>query len=57
MEPTASAERELGRGAVLCDRKMPVKLTEKIYRKVVRPALLYGAETRATKKGQEGDWR
>ena len=32
-------------------QKEPVKL--KIYRTVVRPALVYGAETRSTTKGQE----
>ena len=31
---------------VLCDKRMPVKL--KVYRIVVRPAMLYGAETWAT---------
>lgn len=30
---------------VLCDRKMPVKLKGKLYKTVVRPALLYGVET------------
>ena len=38
---------------VLCDRRMPVKLKGKIYKNVVRPALLYGAETWATTRGQE----
>ena len=32
---------------------MPVKLKEKIYRTVVRPALLYGAGTWSTTKSQE----
>ena len=32
---------------------MPVKLNGKIYRTVVRPALLYGAETRSTTKTRE----
>ena len=38
---------------VLCDKRMPVKLKGKIYKNVVRPALLYGAETWATTRGQE----
>ena len=38
---------------VLGDRKMPVKLNGKIDETVERPAMLYGAETRATTKGQE----
>ena len=38
---------------VLCDRRMPVKLKGKVYKTVVRPALLYDAETRATTRGQE----
>ena len=36
---------------VLCDRRMNVKIKGKVY--VVRPALIYGAETRALKKAQE----
>ena len=38
---------------VLCDRRMSVKLKGKVYKTVVSPALLYGAETWATTKGQE----
>ena len=38
---------------VLCDRRMPLKLKEKVYKTVVRPAMLYGAETCATTRGQE----
>ena len=36
-----------------CDKRMPVKLKGKVYRTVVRPAMLYGAETWATTKRQE----
>ena len=38
---------------VLCDRRMPVKLKGNVYKTVVRPALLYGAEIWATTRGQE----
>ena len=38
---------------VLCDRRMNVKIKGKVYRTVVRPALMYGAETWALKKAQE----
>ena len=38
---------------VLCHRKMPVQLTGKVYTTVIRPAMLYGAETWATTKIQE----
>ena len=38
---------------VLCDRRMPVKLKGYVYKTVARPALLYGAETWATTRGQE----
>ena len=38
---------------VLCDRRMPVKLKGEVYKTVVTPALLYGAETWATTRGQE----
>ena len=38
---------------VLCDRRMPVKLKGKVYKTVVRPALLYGAEALATTREQE----
>ena len=41
------------RCGVLCDKRMPVKLKGKVYRTVVRPAMLYGAETWATTKRQE----
>ena len=38
---------------VLCDRRVPVKLKGKVYKTVIRPAMLYGAETWATTKRQE----
>ena len=38
---------------VLCDRKINMKTKMKVYRTVVRPALMYGAETRALKKAHE----
>ena len=38
---------------MLCARRMPVKLNENVYKTVVRPALLYGADTWATPRGQE----
>ena len=38
---------------MLGERRMPVKLKGKVYKTVVRPALLYGAEICATTKGQE----
>ena len=38
---------------VQCDRRMPVKLKGKVYKTVIRPAMLYGAETWATTKRQE----
>ena len=38
---------------VLCDRKMNVKINWTVYRTVIIPALMYGAETWALKKAQE----
>ena len=38
---------------VLCDKRMPLRLKGKMYRSVVRPALLYGAECWAVSKKQE----
>ena len=38
---------------ILCDRRMQVKLKGKVYNTVIRPAMLYGAETWATTKRQE----
>ena len=38
---------------VLCDRKMPAKLKRKICRTVVRPTLVYWADTWSTTNTQE----
>ena len=38
---------------VLCDRRMPAKLKGNVYKTVIRPAMLYWAETWATTKKQE----
>jgi hypothetical protein len=35
---------------VLCDPRVPVKLKDKFYRTVIRPAMLYGAECWPTKR-------
>ena len=42
-----------GVSGVLYDRKINVKIKGKVYRTVVRPALVYGAETWALEKAQE----
>jgi hypothetical protein len=34
---------------VLCDPRVPLKLKRKLYRTVIRPAMLYGAECWPTK--------
>ena len=38
---------------VLCDREMNVKTKGKVFRTVVRPVLMCGAETLVLKKAQE----
>ncbi|KAI5094295.1 hypothetical protein C0J45_16019 [Silurus meridionalis] len=38
---------------VICDRRVPVRVKMKVYRIVVRPAMLYGLETVALSKRQE----
>jgi len=37
---------------VLCDKRMPVKLKDKVYRTVVRPVVMYGSECWPLKKTQ-----
>ena len=38
---------------VLCDRRISWRVKGKVYKKVVRPAMMYGAETWEVKKTQE----
>ncbi|XP_068238578.1 uncharacterized protein [Palaemon carinicauda] len=38
---------------VLCEGKIRVKLEDRVHRKIVRPAMMYGAETWAIKKTEE----
>ena len=38
---------------ILCDRKISLRVKGKAYKTVVRPAMMYGADTWAVKKAQE----
>ena len=38
---------------ILCDRRINVRVKGKVYKTVVRPAMMYGADTWAVKKAQE----
>ena len=38
---------------VLCDRRMKVKMKGKVYKVIVRPTMMCGAETSAVKKAHE----
>ena len=38
---------------VMCDRKMPVKLKDKVFKTIIRPAMTYGSECWAVKKKDE----
>ncbi|KAK3524753.1 hypothetical protein QTP86_002469 [Hemibagrus guttatus] len=40
---------------VLCDQKISARIKEKVYRTVVRPAMLYGLETVSLRKRQESE--
>ncbi|MCJ8741831.1 hypothetical protein PDJAM_G00075300 [Pangasius djambal] len=40
---------------VLCDRKISARIKGKVYRTVVRPAMLYGLETMSLRKRQESE--
>ena len=35
---------------VICDKKIPIKLKDKMYKTIVTPAMLYGSVCRAFKK-------
>ena len=39
---------------VILDKKMPLKLRVKVYKTIIRPVLLYGAETWALRRKEEG---
>ena len=41
------------KSGVICDRRVPARVKEKVYRVAVRPAKLYGLETVAPTKRQE----
>ena len=38
---------------ILCDRRISLRVKGKVYKTVVRPAMMYGAKTWAVKKAQE----
>ena len=38
---------------VLCDRKIPIAIKGKVYRTMVRPVLMYGAEAWTLKRSEE----
>ena len=38
---------------VMCDRNMPVKLKDKVFKTIIRPAMTYGSEFWAVKKKDE----
>ena len=40
---------------VICDRRVPARVKEKVYKAAVRPAMLYGLETVALTKRQEAE--
>ena len=35
---------------VMCDRKMPVKSKDKVFKAIIRPAITYGSECLAVKR-------
>ena len=41
---------------ILCDRRISLRVKGKVYKTVVRPAMIYGAKTWAVKKAQGKNW-
>ena len=39
--------------SVLCDKKVPIKLKDKVYNTVIKPTMTYGAECWAVRKKEE----
>ena len=35
---------------VMCDKKMPIQLKDKIYKTIVKPAMIYGSECMGSKE-------
>ena len=42
-----------GLSGVICDKKVPVKLKNKLYKTVIRPTLIYGSECWALHKAEQ----
>ena len=38
---------------MLCDKKVPIKLKDKVYKMVIKPTMTYGAECWAVRKKDE----
>ena len=38
---------------MLCDKKVPIKLKDKVYKTVIKPTMTYGAECLAVRKKDE----
>ena len=38
---------------MICDKKIPVRLKGKVYKTMIKPAMMYGTETWALKKAEE----
>ena len=41
------------RAILLCDKKVPIKLKDKVYKTVIKPTMTYGAECWAVRKKDE----